>query len=54
MSLQSYDLIFTESIGKELDRILENYSQSKIFILMDSGAEKHCWHLLSGNKALLL
>lgn len=52
MSPQSYDLIFTESIEKELGRILENYSQSKIFILMDSGAEEHCWHLISGNKTL--
>ncbi|MRT94151.1 3-dehydroquinate synthase [Ancylomarina sp. 16SWW S1-10-2] len=52
MSSQSYDLIFTENIEKELDRILDNYSKSKIFILMDSGAEKYCWHLLSGIKKL--
>lgn len=52
MSSQSYDLIFTENIEKELDRVFEKHSPSKIFILMDSGAEKHCWHLLSGNKAL--
>jgi len=52
MSPQSYDLIFTESIEKELGRVLESYSKSKIFILMDSGAEEHCWHLLAGIKAL--
>jgi len=52
MSTQSYDLIFTEGIEKELDKILESYSKSKIFILMDSGAQEHCWHLLSGNEIM--
>jgi len=52
MSPQSYDLIFTESIDKELDRILENYSNSKIFILIDSGAQEHCWPLVSANEKL--
>ncbi len=53
MSHQSYDLIFTENIKKELDRILEHFSQAKVFIFIDSGAEQHCWHLLSStNKTL--
>lgn len=52
MNPQSHDLIFTESIEKELDRILKSYSKSKIFVLMDSGVQEHCWHLISANETL--